>query len=111
KRSILFARLLFVAGIVIVVTLIPITQRQTAFWRDSETLWRHAIETTPTNYLAYNDLGTLLLHHNQPEAAVIELLKAIQIKPDFENAYVSAGSAFMLMNRVDEAINYYQKAL
>ena len=111
KSSVLVGRALFGVGVGIVVMLIPITHRQTAFWHDSETLWRHAVEATPANYLAYNDLGTLLLHHNQPEAAVAELLKAIQIKPDFENAYVSAGSAFMLMNRVDEAIAYYRKAL
>ena len=111
RNSVVVGRALFVAGAGSVVALIPITQRQTAFWHDSETLWRHAVEATPANYLAYNDLGTLLLHHNQPESAVAELLKAIQIKPDFENAYVSAGSAFMLMNRVDEAIAYYRKAL
>jgi tetratricopeptide (TPR) repeat protein len=111
KGSILRARVLFVTAMGVTIALVVLTRIQTAFWRDSETLWRHAVETTPTNYIAYNDLGTLLLHRHEPEAAVVQLLKAIQIKPDFENAYVSAGSAFMLMNRIDEAINYYLKAL
>ncbi|HEY4285280.1 MAG TPA: tetratricopeptide repeat protein [Chthoniobacterales bacterium] len=90
---------------------IVLTRIQTTYWRNSEALWRHAIETTPTNYIAYNDLGTLLLHQNQPETAMAELQQAIQLKPDFENAYVSIGSALMLLDRIDDAIGYYLKAL
>ena len=111
KRSRLSKPVIVAAGLGAVIAFIFTARTQVAYWRDSEALWRHAIETAPANYIAYNDLGTLLLHRHQPEAAVVELIKAIQIKPDFENAYVSAGSAYMLMGRIDDAVGYYLKAL
>ena len=32
--------------------------RQTVFWQSSESLWIRAIECTPPNYVAYNELGS-----------------------------------------------------
>ena len=95
----------------IILALIATTRAQTRYWRNSETLWRRATESTADNYIARNDLGTLLLRQRQPERAIVEFQKAEQIKPDFENAYVGAGSALMLMGDVDGAIDSYQKAL
>ena len=100
-----------VAGSLVVIGLTLTTRAQTSYWHDSEVLWRHAADSTPDNYIAYNDLGTLLLRQGQPEAALIEFQKALQIKPDFENPYVSGGSALMLMGQVDQAIGYYRQAL
>ena len=111
KRLSQLKPVVWAAALGAIAAFIGITRTQITYWRNSEALWRHAIDTTPKNYLAYNDLGTLLLHHHQLEAAIVELQKAIQLKPDFENSYVSAGSAYMMMNRIDDAISYYLKAL
>ena len=37
-----------------------VTRRQVACWRNSETLFRHAIAVTRKNYAAYNNLGIAL---------------------------------------------------
>lgn len=100
-----------VIAVGVLATLISITRMQAGYWHDSETLWRHAIEVTSNNYMAHNDLGTILLRENRPEAALVELRQAMELAPNFESPFVSAGSACMLMGHFDEAIGYYQKAL
>ena len=34
-----------------------LTLRQVQYWRNSETLFTHAVQVTKNNYLAYNNLG------------------------------------------------------
>ena len=40
---------------------VPLTWAQTAYWKDSETLFQHAIDVTGENYLAQHNLGNYLL--------------------------------------------------
>ena len=100
-----------VIGLFTICTLTLSSRAQTLYWRTSQSLWEHAIQNTSGNYIAYNNLGTVLLRQKLPDAALVQFRKALEIKPDFENAYVSAGSALMLMGQIDQAIEYYKKAL
>ena len=36
------------------------TRQQLGYWKDSEALFRHALEVTENNYLAHNNLGAAL---------------------------------------------------
>ena len=100
-----------VAALLVVIGLTLTTRAQVSFWQNSEALWTHAIETTSGNYAAYDNLGTVLLRQQRPDAALGQFQKALEIKPDFKDACVSAGSIFMLMGQPDLAIGYYQRAL
>ena len=41
------------------------THRQLRYWRDSESLWTHALAVTSANYLAQNNLGKALLEKGE----------------------------------------------
>ena len=54
---------------------------QTRFWRDSETLWRHALDVTANNYVAHANLGRALQRTN-PAEAQLHFGAALAINPD-----------------------------
>ena len=100
-----------VLGLLAITALTLTSRAQTAYWRNSQLLWEHAIETTSGNYVAHDNLGAVFLKQKHPDAAIVQFQKAIEIKPDFEDPYVSGGSALMLLGQIDQAIGYYKKAL
>ena len=105
-------KILVVPAFLVIVVLAACTYHETFYWENSEKLWKHAIDNTSNNDIAHYNLGSVLLRKlGQPDAAVVEFQRALQIKPDYGDADVDAGSALMVMGRTDEAIGYFQRAL
>jgi Flp pilus assembly protein TadD len=99
-----------VAGIVLSGCLI-LTARQLQYWRDSETLFRHALAVTQDNSIAQNNLGYIILQRGQVDEAIIHFRKALGIRANYADAYINLGVAFAQKGQVDEAIAHLQKAL
>ena len=57
--------------------------QQTRHWRDSETLWTHALACTSQNAVAHNNLGIALAGRGQVDEAIAHYRKALEIKPDY----------------------------
>jgi len=85
--------------------------KQTAYWKNSETLWNRALECTTNNYIAHNDLGNLLLQKGQLDQAIAHYKIALQIFPGYEEAQFNLGTALAKNGQMDEAIIQYQKGL
>jgi tetratricopeptide (TPR) repeat protein len=88
-----------------------LTSLQVRYWRDSEALFRHAVEVTERNYLAYNNLGYYLSNHDRPLEGMTNYLRSIEINPNYEDALNNLGYALAGQKRHAEAIGYYQAAL
>jgi tetratricopeptide (TPR) repeat protein len=99
-----------VAGLVLVACAVR-TQEQLRYWRDSESLFRHALAVTKGNYVAHNNLGNALLRKGQVDEAMAHYQKALAIQPDYELTHCNLGSALLQRGQVDEAIAHFQKAL
>ena len=84
---------------------------QTAYWRNSESLWTHALACTSDNFIAHNNLGNALLQKGNVEEAIAHFQKALQIYPDYAGAHNNLGNALIKKGSVDEAIAHYQRAL
>lgn len=80
-------------------------------WRDSVSLFQHAIQVTPNNYLAYNNLGVALRQRGQTAEAMTDFQEAIKIRPHYAEAQNNLGEALLVEGRVDEASPYIQAAL
>jgi hypothetical protein len=63
--------------------------RQSFVWRDSETLWRHALAVTRDNYVAHANLGRAL-SGSRPDEARAHFEAALRIRPE---AFQPAGGA------------------
>src|SRR5437667_8165678 len=114
--------ILAAAAVLVIMALTTRSYLQTSCWRDTETLWRHAIASTSNNYIAHTNLAQNLTHSGRFTEAIAECQEALKIKPDFAAAHNNLGVA-LLRNKqsgdgalghdgaVDEAIEHYRKAL
>ena len=110
------------AGLLIITALITRSYFQTSYWKDTETLWKHASATTSNNYIATTNLAEALSESGRFDEAIAECQKALKIKPDFAAAHNNLGAALVENQRggdgarrqngaVDEAIVHYRRAL
>jgi tetratricopeptide (TPR) repeat protein len=96
---------------IILAALIFCAHAQTAYWRDSETLWTHTLACTSNNAVAHNNLGNTLVKKGRVDEAFSHFRMALQIKPDYADAHNNLGNALFKKGNVDEAIAHYQRAL
>lgn len=87
------------------------TWRQLGVWRDSFTLFDHALEVTRNNYLAHDNRGLHLYATGRPAEALEDYRQALAIKPDYVNANNNLGRALANQGRPAEAIPFLRKAL
>jgi Flp pilus assembly protein TadD len=102
---------LAIAALLIIGALITRSYFQASSWRNSETLWRHAIDVTHDNYIAYNNLGVAFLENGQVDEAIAHYKKAVAIKPESGDYQYNLGNALARKGNWAEAITCYQAAL
>ncbi|MBF0321196.1 MAG: tetratricopeptide repeat protein, partial [Nitrospirae bacterium] len=69
-------------GITAVLLLAVMTFRQSGCWKDSSSLYKHAIEVTTANYLAHNNYGQVLMKHGMFDEAIGQFKKGLDIMPE-----------------------------
>jgi protein O-mannosyl-transferase len=84
---------------------------QTSLWRDSETLFRHALAVTPNNDVAENNLGIVFLRQGKLDDAISLLQAAVDLRPDNSPAHENLAKALLQKGQVAEALIHYQKLL
>jgi tetratricopeptide (TPR) repeat protein len=93
---------------------------QTSYWRNSETLWTHALAVTPDNDVAHNNLGYLCVDRGELDKAISHFESAARIRSGKRDPHYDASSAFIQMNlanaldekgQVAEALIHYRKLL
>ncbi|MGH8092581.1 MAG: tetratricopeptide repeat protein [Chthoniobacterales bacterium] len=100
-----------VTALLLVTTLGARTYDETSYWRNSETLWNHAIENTSGNPVAQTSLGTVLLKKGDMGQAARHYQEALKLEPDSVLIHSDLGKAFEREGRIDEAMAEFQKAL
>ena len=65
-----------------VVTLAALTWRQTQYWRDSVTLWTHAVEVDSRNDVALYNLGAALSDAGRRDQAIARYEQVLAIVPN-----------------------------
>jgi tetratricopeptide (TPR) repeat protein len=107
-------------AIVIIVALAWTAFIQTSYWRNSETLWTHALAVTFDNDVAHNNLGYLCVDRGELDKAISHFESALRIRSTKLNPHYNVGSAFVEMNladalgrkeQPDEAMVHYEEAI
>ena len=96
---------------VILVAFAFCARNQTAYWRNSESLWTHTLTCTTGNLVGHINLGNALLENGNIDDAMAQYQKALQIKPDDPDANVSFGYGLIQKQKLDDAILHFQRAL
>ena len=84
---------------------------QTSYWRDSETLFKHALAVTKNNDVAENNLGIIFLEKGQLDEAISRLQAAIDLRPENGPAHNNLAKALLQKGRLPEAMVHYRKFL
>jgi len=90
-----------------------LTWRQSAIYRDAETLYRETLARNPASWMAHNNLCSLLLRRPGRAAEAIEHCQAaLRIRPDYAQAHNNLGSALArIPGRLPEALDQFQAAV
>ena len=97
--------------IVIVSTLMASTWDQTRNWKNSVTLFQHALTANPENWLAHTNLGTALADNGQKTDAYRHFAEAIRLYPHEPHVQVNYGDAMLARGRIKKASGHYYEAL
>lgn len=88
-----------------------LTWKQTGYWKNSEVLFRHALDVTRENFIAHYNLANVLARQKDPAEAVFHYRQALRVKPGFSDARINLGNTLSLQGNDEEAIRHYRAAL
>ncbi len=80
-----------------------ITVQQVGVWRDTETLWRHAVDVDPACSICRYNLGVALYNGGDLVAARTEFEAALALRPDRAKARLNLGIALLELGEPDRA--------
>lgn len=98
-------------GVLTLLACAAITWQQLGYWRNSITLFSHAIESVPDNDIAHVRLGYALARRGRPDEAISQYTEALRIRPRDAEAHFNMGFTLMQQGKVAEAIDQYWEVL
>ena len=96
---------------VVILASAALSYQQLAYWQDSITLYRHALEVTTDNSMMHLNLGSTLAAKGDIDAAIAEFQESVAINRNNFDAFNNLGLAYSGKGDLDAAIREYQQAL
>lgn len=88
------------------------TWRQSRTYRSAEVLYRATIERNPRCWMAWNNLGQILLSdRTRLQESIASFGRALQLRPDYAEAHGNLGLALTQAGRPGEAVAHLQESL
>ena len=105
------SRYLPASACVIIVALMISTWIHVGYWRNSITLYEHALAITTGNYVAHDNLAAALLGQKRYNEAIHHYKKALEIDTGNAELYSNIGLALTRMGRLEDAMRWHQEAV
>ena len=100
------------AAALIIVAFMSVATIQASTWRDSETLWRHALAVSGgENNVAHFYLGEWLVDHNRADEALLEFAAVLRERPENADTHFNIGNALLEKGQLEKAVAEYETAL
>ena len=77
---------------------------QVGHWRNSITLFEHALDVTSENWMVHNNLGVVFNRCNEIDKAIEHCAEAVRIEPDYAEGHYNLGIALFRKGKVNNAI-------
>ncbi len=100
-----------VAGVLILSACLILTENQLCYWRDSESLFTHALAVTKDNALAHLNLGAALQDQKKLSQALNQYHEVLRMDPGRHEAYNNIGKILTDQGNPQEALDYYRAAV
>jgi tetratricopeptide (TPR) repeat protein len=108
-------KVLSASGGIIILALLTTTSNQLSRWKNSITIFQHAIEVTDKKYpdfgIAYNNLAIAQFGEQKIKEAIYNLKMAVQLRPKDFKAHQNLGVALFTDQKISESIYHYNKAI
>ncbi|HDQ03389.1 MAG TPA: tetratricopeptide repeat protein [Deltaproteobacteria bacterium] len=88
-----------------------LTWQQCGYWRNSFSLFKHALNVTENNYIAHANLGKTYADQGNNAKALIHYYESIKIKPSFGHAHAGLAAILAEEGKYEEAIFHYITAI
>lgn len=86
--------------------------QQTSYWRNTETLYQHAVDVTSDNWMAEGYLGSYLMKRPGRRAEAVQHLEAaLRIHPDTSATHNNLGLCMLDAGLYDAALTHFQTAM
>jgi hypothetical protein len=103
---------LLAAATAVILTLLGLgTRRQLDYWHDSTTLFTHAVEASPGNFLALNNLGTIAASQGRTAEGDDYFRAALRANPRYAHAWYNLGVSLSDAGRLVEATAHFSEAV
>ena len=87
------------------------TRNYLAHWTDSTTLFKHTLQVTGNNAVAYYSLGDELVKQGKLGQAIEHYRSALRLKPQYSRVHNNLGVALAQQGETDQAVTHFQSAL
>jgi len=98
-------------GAALILLLTGTTWRQAGYWKNTESLFRHALAVTKGNYLAHTMLGIVFCQQNRVKEGMEHFVESNRESPSGPESYGILGYALLVSGNPDEAIRQLQQGL
>jgi tetratricopeptide (TPR) repeat protein len=98
------------AGAVVLAVLVVLSYRQSQSYASSEALFRSTVARNPRCWMAYNNLGAILLGQGRLDDAIDNLQRGLQFRPNDAGVHNNLGTAFFRQGRLADAISQYRES-
>ena len=98
------------AGLVLAGCL-AITEAQLSYWRDSKSLFAHAVAVTKDNVVAQINLGGVFEQEGNYAAALVHYRDALEISPKRADVHNNLANLYADMGKTNEALAEYTEAV
>ena len=87
------------------------TWQRSLVWADEVVLWRDCLEKSPLKPRPYNNLGSALSKKGRFEEAAPYLARAVELKPDYDDARYNLGYVLVRLGQVDAGVRELLEAV
>lgn len=98
--------ILLPAAVIVTIALTILTWQQCGHWKDSISLFRHALNVTEDNFVAHINYGAALAASRKHDDAIHHFRKAINIVPDNHVAHLGLVNSLFIKKEYAEAVKH-----
>lgn len=84
---------------------------QVQYWRNSITLFDHALKLNPDNFVAHYNLGGALRDSGNIDKAIFHFSESLRLKEDYADTSNNLANLLLLKGKFDDAVSLYSNAL
>jgi len=104
-------RSLAVAGALLLLVCAVASWHEVRYWRDTVTLFSHALEIDENSYLAHEMTGTGMAKRGNYQEAVAHYTAALRFQPSNTHIMSNMGASLDLLGKRDQALEVFSRAL